>query len=143
MMMMIETFCILASTKGDRLVRISGGFKSGGYSQTMIYILLSVLGVVALVMIIYQGIIAYRRLRKRLEPGALFDRVSSDIGATREQQMCLKRIARYGKLETPLTLLISPSTFDFYAEKYTGGMSGDRGGRVAGVVAETRSQLFS
>ncbi len=118
-----------------RLTGISEGFTSTE-SSTMLYILASIMCLIALALAIYQGIILFRRLRVRMEPKALFAQFANELGTDWDQRKCLTLIARHEKLDTPLTLLLSPSTLDHHAGNYKRSLSPPNADRVAGIVAE-------
>ena len=60
----------------------------------------------------------FRRTVRRLEPLAVFRRIACGLDLSVPQQWRLMHIARQQKLSSPLTLLLSPATFNHHAEHY-------------------------
>jgi hypothetical protein len=84
-----------------------------------------------------------RRLRReRSHPLALFQRLAVEMDLGWSDRWLLIRMARRQGLPSPLTLLLSPATFEYHARAYAQAQRGARAQRRRGRAARLKMKLF-
>ncbi|MDH3584126.1 MAG: hypothetical protein OER86_07915 [Phycisphaerae bacterium] len=113
-----------------------------GYSSIPLRPLVYLLVALALALLAHLSQAWFRHLLRRTRPVRLFMRVSGELGLGPMQQYQIWRLARQQGLATPLTLLLSPGTFDHHLGRSLTGRPLFRGPRWRVRLEAIRRQLF-
>ena len=123
------------------LQRISASRSTG--SAISVFWALAILGLVLVLISSIALIQWYRTRNQRPQPLRLFRQIASSIGLNISDQLLLWQIARKCQLPSPLTLLLSDNTLQYYAESYAHSLPGDRNKRILARIRTIRQYLFA
>jgi hypothetical protein len=116
-------------------------FRDGGRSFPMTSLVLVGLGLLLLL-----GAIAgwrwHQRRHARPAPLGVFHRLAAQMGLTLKEEWLLVKIARHQSIPTPLTLLLSGSTFAHHVKPFLEAASGRRRRAITAKVHVIAVRLF-
>ena len=78
----------------------------------------------------------------RSKPMVIFHQIARQAGIAPGDEWLLVRIGRQQALPTPLTLLLSPGTFNHYAQAYLRALPARRRSRLTGRIDRLSWHLF-
>jgi len=103
------------------------------------------LGVMVLLVLVLFVVGAWRKGKFRhmnSTPVRIFYEIVRGIGLTKSDKRLLIHVAHHEGLPAPLTLLLSPSTFDHYAQKYARSVTPQRRGTLNRRFNRIRRVVF-
>lgn len=116
-------------------------FRNGGHSFPMTSLVLVGLGL----LLLFGAIAGWRwhqRRHERSAPLGIFHRIAAQMGLTLRQEWLLVKIARHQSIPTPLTLLLSGSTFAHHAKPFIEAASRRRRRAITAKVQVIAVRLF-
>lgn len=99
-------------------------------------------GVLVGFLLLRWAIAAYRRLRQRTGPVVLYHAIGRELGIDASDRWMLYGIARRAGLGNPLTLLMSATTLDHYAEREIESVPARKGRVIRRRIEAVRTRLF-
>lgn len=126
----------------DALKQWSGGSDNSAFVTGLIYLALGVLVVVGVIAIV-SAIANNRKRRVPRDPHKLFRQATIHLGMELSDRQLLLRIITARKIEHPVTLLMSPQTFDAETEAWLRTLSHDEAVRKRRHIDDIRRVVFS
>lgn len=121
---------------------VSRQMRDGGdsFANTELFFAALALLMVAVALMWFTRWSQQRKLRSK--PLLTFHRVANELRLTLKDQWLLACVARNQSLPNPITLLISPATFDHYTAAFIAPLGAHRRSRVRQRLARLHTTLF-
>lgn len=104
--------------------------------------------IAGVILLAVAGVSIGQRVWRRLAPIAAYNRVARQLGVDPVDRWRLWRVAKFARLESPVTLLVCSATMEHFADRLRqrggdgGALTHHRAAHAARHLMRVRSQLF-